>query len=101
MHHTDLPQLLDRWRRHFSFEIYEYVIFYCLRHVFPGDMFGVNPADEVEGLLFIYCKFQADQKPGKYQKSRQFCFMNDRTSFVRIIYMYEILISGRSITLVT
>ena len=69
MHHTDLPQLLDRWRRHFSFEIYEYVIFYCLRRVFPGDMFGVNPADEVEGLLFIYCKFQADQKPGKYQAS--------------------------------
>ena len=28
-------------------------------------MFGVNPADEVEGLLFIYCKYQADQKPGK------------------------------------
>ena len=53
-----------------------------------------------------FCSSTVNSKPIKSQVSirRQFCFMNDRTSFVRIIYiyyMYEILISGRSITLVT
>ena len=36
------------------------------RPLFPGDMFGVNPADEVEGLLFMYCKHQAEAKPGEW-----------------------------------
>ena len=51
----------------YDFGQYTILITFCCRHVFPGDMFGVNPADEVEGLLFIYCKFQADQKPGESQ----------------------------------
>ncbi|KAI0240607.1 hypothetical protein LSAT2_008670 [Lamellibrachia satsuma] len=32
--------------------------------LFPGDMFGVHPTDEVESILFVYCQHQSEVKPG-------------------------------------
>ncbi|KAK2185613.1 hypothetical protein NP493_229g01045 [Ridgeia piscesae] len=34
------------------------------RLLFPGDMFGVHPTDEVESILFVYCQHQSEVKPG-------------------------------------
>ena len=32
--------------------------------MFPGDKFGVNPSDEIETLLYLFCEHQAQMKPG-------------------------------------
>ena len=40
------------------------VFFY--RSLFEGELFGLNPIDEVEMLLFIYCKHKSESTPGWY-----------------------------------
>ena len=47
-----------------------YVNYLCIffviftRNAFDGELFGLNPRDEIEMLLHIYCKHQSEAKPG-------------------------------------